>query len=169
MNPDFNLEFKDQFDEMVSACYKARILKFFGKSLNSIINWIIHNMSLPWIFFFNSVQNADAENYAGKRRRILPKSYRINERPVDYLIDEIANDEQEEDLTAGDAEKLAVRALIQQKIAAMNDQFVDLDDSEIENIQELFADDDDVDKCLEVSRKLHITYIKLIKIFEIRF
>lgn len=31
LDPDFSVSLKDEFDDMVPACYKARILKFFSE------------------------------------------------------------------------------------------------------------------------------------------
>lgn len=71
----------------------------------------------------------------------MPKSYRETERKnVNDFVNFIVCNENIENVAPESDEKIALRTEIQQKIAAMHDQFIDLNDSEIDDIQELLED-----------------------------
>lgn len=90
---------------------------------------------------------AEAKNYADYRRNILPKSYRENasnrkKKPNNSNI--IVETNSNVAITEN-AEKLALQKEVQEKIMAMHDQFVDLNDSDIDEFQALLYEDNDSD------------------------
>lgn len=111
----------------------------------------------------------EAKRYAEYRRNILPKSYRENafnrqkkpNHPITIMDD---GDEKDNNASIADnAEKVALQQEIQEKIMAMHDQYVDLNDSDIEEFQALLyedSDDDDsyvewADETNELPRPIH--------------
>lgn len=76
----------------------------------------------------------------------MPKSYRETERKKGYdFVNFIVCNENIENVAPESDEKIALRTEIQQKIAAMHDQsrsMIDLNDSEIDDIQELLEDNE---------------------------
>lgn len=86
----------------------------------------------------------EAEDYQLKKRRILPMAYsqqkveraeRNTSASMQTNIEPIDEDEVDE-------QKAAVRMEIAQKINAMNELFIDLDENEIDAMQDIIADDE---------------------------
>lgn len=81
-----------------------------------------------------------AETAAMKRRKISPKSYRYV-RTEDEEI-EVPHDLNDESDITGNIEKIEVQQRIQQQMIAMNNQFIEFDDSEVEDVQDILREDD---------------------------
>lgn len=90
----------------------------------------------------------NAEQYSSRKREILPKSYRSEGRKcTNYDFAYLHHDDEEEGDTIS-AEKIAERLKIQEKINALDNEYFDLNDSEIEEFQQLL-DADDNDRSIE--------------------
>lgn len=83
-----------------------------------------------------------ADDYSSQKRKILPKSFRsVGRKCTDYDFASLhLDDEKDNDVMS--AEKMAERLKIQHKMNALDKEYFDLDDSEIEEFQQLLYDDD---------------------------
>lgn len=105
--------------------------------------FIFNSNSKIFIFYiqlFHADERSEAEAAAIKRRKISPKSYRYVR--AEYEEVEVSHDLNDEPDITENIEKIEVQQCIQQQMIAMNNQFIELDDSEIEDVQEILREDD---------------------------
>lgn len=75
-----------------------------------------------------------------RRSNISPKSYRLQR--YHTIQEEISHDSIDEPDHTENNEKIEVQERIQQRMNAMNNQYIELDDSDIEDVQEILREDD---------------------------
>lgn len=91
------------------------------------------------------VEKDKAEKCAKIRRNILPHSYRcVTRQKKQYKTIADPNDEPEQN-NVENPEKEQIQNEIQQKMLEMNNEYIELDDSDIDDLQDIFNGNDSSD------------------------
>lgn len=125
-----------------TGCYIAQIRKLFGKFIYKFFLWN-DNVSFRIILFKDSNDEAEAKNFCERQRDIMPKSYvshKVFEAASRSILFDENRDEIENFWNRND-NKEGIRETME-NMQNMNDIFIDLSDSDVEDFQDILQDDD---------------------------